>query len=73
MSRQRYRGSPIPVYYETPDEKVLYYEHTDEEMKWRPEEQTLTRNVIQVLVKDKHSQMYAWLNRNKINDLTGFF
>ncbi len=72
-SRQRYWGSPIPVYYEIPNEKVLYYELTEEEKKWRPEEPTLTRNVIQVIVKDKDSDMYAWIKRNYNNDVSGFF
>lgn len=61
------------MYYETPNEKVLYYEYQDAKRKWREGEPTLTRNVIQVIVKDKDTDMYAWVKRKHDGDYSGFF
>lgn len=73
VSRQRYWGSPIPVYYDVPDDQVAFYAYQDAAKKHKDGEPTLTRQVIQVIVKDKNSDQYAWIEWKSDGDTSGFF
>ncbi|MBP7848364.1 NUDIX domain-containing protein [Patescibacteria group bacterium] len=73
VSRQRYRGSPIPVYYKEPMDMVPFYEYEDAERKHKPGQETLTRQVMQVIVKDKNSDEYCFIKWNHDGDVSGFF
>lgn len=73
VSRQRYWGSPIPVYYEIPQDEVLFYAFQDTERKHKPALPTVTRNVVQIIVKDKESDMYARVKWKHDGDVSWFF
>ncbi len=73
VSRQRYRGSPIPVYYKEPTTTVPLYEYQDEARKYRPGLETLTRNIVQIIVKDEDSDEYLFIKRKHDGDISGFF
>lgn len=73
VSRQRYWGSPIPVYYDVPDDQVAFYAYQDATRKHKDGLPTLTRQVIQVIVKDKNSDQFAWITWKSDGDTSGFF
>ncbi len=73
VSRQRYRWSPIPVYYEIPEDKVALFEYTDPARKHKEWEETTTREVIQLIVKDKDSDLYCFVKQKKTDDTNAFF
>ncbi len=73
VSRQRYRGSPIPVYYSIPQEKVYLFEYQDAGRKHKEGQETLTREVIQLIVKDKNSDEYCFVKWNFDDGVSGFF
>lgn len=73
VSRQRYWGSPIPVYYKEPSDMVPFYEYQDPERKHKPGQETITRRVIQVIAKDKNSEEYCFIKWSHDWDVSGFF
>lgn len=74
VSRQRYRGSPIPVYYTFEDNKaVTLLEYKEGNKKFQPWKPVVTRNVIQCIVKDIATDQYIFLKWKHDNDVTAFF
>lgn len=73
VSRQRYRGSPIPIYYKEPTTQVPLYEYQDEARKHKPGEETTRREIVQMIVKDKDSDQYCFIKWKHDGDVSGFF
>lgn len=74
VSRQRYRWSPIPIYYDIKENpKVPFMKYTTWPKGFREGEPTLIRPVIQCIVKDKNSDQYCFLQHTHDNDYSGFF
>ncbi len=74
ISRLRYRRSPIPIYYTFADnEEVPFFKYTTGDKGFKEGFPTLSRNVIQVIVKDKNSDQFCFLQWTHDQDYSGFF
>jgi leucyl-tRNA synthetase len=75
VSRQRYWGSPIPVYYTFEDnQKVPYFEYEEELLKVRSDKQTIARQMIGLVVKHPTENKYLlikWNDLGKYTNLAG--
>jgi leucyl-tRNA synthetase/8-oxo-dGTP pyrophosphatase MutT (NUDIX family) len=71
VSRQRYWGSPIPVYYTFDDnEEVPFFMYTSGNKAFRPGLPIAPRRVIQCIVKDINSDQYCFIKRAHDNDVS---
>ena len=74
VSRQRYRGSPIPIYYDIKENPLVpFFKYTTGHRGFKEGEPTITRRVIQAVVKDKNSDQYCFLHWAHDGDYSGFF
>ncbi len=74
VSRQRYRGSPIPIYYDIKENPLVpFFKYTTGHRGFKEGEPTITRRVIQAVVKDKNSDQYCFLQWAHDGDYSGFF